>query len=58
MKCPLCNLEGRIDTSRYVVDTSGEEPKLFNEMDVKCINVNCQNFNKVFATEKNPIKIG
>ena len=61
MKCPLCNCDGLIKASRYVVEGDNsalEETKLFIEQDMICRNKNCGNYNKVFTIVKNPIKIG
>lgn len=61
MECPLCKLEGRIATTRYIVendDSNDKETKLFFEQDIKCVNKDCNNHDKVFATLKNPMEIG
>ena len=38
MKCPLCNLEGRITATRYTIenDNNDKPTELFYEMDIKC----------------------
>lgn len=61
MQCPLCKLEGRIDATRYVVeddDSKEKETKLFFEQDIKCVNKDCPNHNKIFTTIKSPMEIG
>lgn len=61
MKCPLCKLEGRIVASRYVIEgdnSKDTETKLFIEQDIKCVNKNCNNNDKIFETVKNPLNLG
>ena len=61
MKCPLCDVEMRIVRTRNILEndnTPDAETKLFVEQEMKCMNKNCSNFDKVIATAKNEIKIG
>ena len=61
MKCPLCNLEMRIVRTRNILEndnTPDAETKLFVEQELKCMNKNCANYDKVIETTKNEIKIG
>lgn len=61
MKCPLCQVEMRISRSRNVVendDTPDTPTKLFIEQELKCLNKNCQNYDKVMQTFKNEVPIG
>lgn len=61
MKCPLCKTEAYIKASRYVVEgdtTDTEETKLYVEQTMVCRNKNCNNFEKVVHTVKNPINLG
>lgn len=60
MKCPLCNLEGRITATRYIIenDNNDKPTELFYEMDIKCNTKTCDNYDKVFTTVKTPVKIG
>lgn len=47
MKCPLCNVEGRIDSVSQV--TNGG--KFYNKITIKCRNKECPNYNKIFHTQ-------
>lgn len=61
MKCPLCNIEMRITSSKNIVendDTPDTETKLFVMQDLTCMNKNCSNFEKVVETVKNELPIG
>ena len=61
MKCPLCQVEMRITSSRNRVEndtTPDEETKLFVIQELSCMNKNCANFQKVIETVKNEIPIG
>ena len=61
MKCPVCQLEMRITRSRNVVendDTPDRETKLFNEMEISCMNKNCKNYKQVVQIVKNEVPIG
>ena len=58
MKCPLCQVEMRITKSRNIIDTSGEEPKLFFEQDLTCLNEKCENYETVVYTEKTELPVG
>ena len=61
MKCPICQLEMRIFRSRNVLEndnTPDAETKLFIEQELKCMNKNCQNFDKVVHVSKSELPIG
>lgn len=58
MKCPLCQLEARITKSRNIVEITDDVPRLFIEMEVSCVNKNCNNFEKVIETVRNEQPIG
>ena len=61
MKCPLCQVEMRISRSRNVVendDTPDVETKLYVDQELKCLNRNCANYDKVVQTVRNEIPIG
>lgn len=60
MKCPLCNIEMAIKSSRHVVvgDNSPDtDTKLFLEQELVCRNKNCPNHGKVVDKVKNPIQL-
>lgn len=60
MKCPLCNLEMRITASRYVVehdDTPSTPTKLYQEMDLTCVNEKCPNNGTVVETIRNELDL-
>lgn len=55
MKCPLCQTEMRITQSRNVLvndDTPDKPTELYIEQDLKCMNKNCANYDKVVETER------
>lgn len=47
MKCPLCNVEARIDSVSPVLKSDG----LYNRISYKCRTKSCSNYDKVFKTE-------
>ena len=60
MKCPLCNIEMRINATRYVVrndDSTDKETELYMEQDLICRNSKCPNFQHVVEVKKNPIPL-
>ena len=61
MKCPLCQVEMRICRSRNVLEndnTPDAETKLFIEQELKCLNKNCKNYDKVVETSRTELPIG
>ena len=61
MKCPLCNVEMRITSSKNVIendDTPSVETKLYVVQELSCMNSNCNNYNKVVETIKTELPIG
>lgn len=61
MKCPLCNIEMRITRTRNILEndnTPDAETKLYVEQELKCVNKNCNNYDKVVETTRNEIQIG
>ena len=60
MKCPLCNVEMRIKTSRMLLendDTPNVPTKLFTEHQLTCLNKNCANYETVVDTIRNEIQL-
>ena len=53
MKCPLCNLECRIISSKYVL----EGTRLYIKQGMTCMNKNCNNFQKEVNTAKNELPV-
>ena len=51
MKCPLCKIEGRIETSDYVINNGVVSSRLT----IKCRNRECPNYNKIFHTDYTPL---
>ena len=50
MKCPLCKIEMRISRTRNIIEndnTPDAETKLYIEQELKCLNKNCSNYDKV-----------
>ena len=58
MKCPLCQVEMRITNSRNIVEIDEGTPHLYFEMDLSCLNKNCENYEKVVYTQKDEQPIG
>ena len=61
MKCPKCQVEMRISSSRNVLendDTPETPTKLFKVLELTCMNRNCENFDTVVQTVKNELPIG
>ena len=61
MKCPLCQVEMRITSTRNVVehdDTPNEETKLFVVQDLSCLNEKCENYKQVVEETKTELPIG
>ena len=53
MKCPLCNVEGRIKASGYVIN----QGTLSMKQQIICRNKECPNYNKVFYTNYIPLTV-
>lgn len=58
MKCPLCQVELRISKSRNIVEVVDNVPHLYYEMDMSCMNKNCENYEKVVKTTRDEQPIG
>ena len=58
MKCPLCVIEMRITKSRNIVEMDGDTPHLFHEVDLSCMNKQCENYDKVVETLRDELPIG
>ena len=61
MKCPKCQVELRIFRSRNVIendDTPDTPTKLFKEIELTCLNKDCENFESIVQTVKNELPIG
>lgn len=58
MRCPLCDIEMRITASRNIVKMEDDIPHLFIEMDLSCMNKNCENYDTVVETVSNEQPIG
>jgi len=61
MKCPVCQLELRITRSRNVIendDRPDAPTKLYVEQEMRCLNKNCRNFDKIVETVKLEQPIG
>ena len=58
MKCPVCQVELRITRSRNLIEMDGDKPRLFVEMDLTCINKQCQNYEKVVETSRSEQPVG
>ena len=61
MKCPVCQTELRITRSRNVVendDRPDAPTKLYVEQDMRCLNKNCRNFEKIVETVRLEQPIG
>ncbi len=61
MKCPLCQVEMRITRSRNIVtndDTPEQPTRLYVEQEIKCMNKNCDNYDKVVETIRSELPIG
>lgn len=61
MKCPLCKIEMRISRTRNIIEndnTPDAETKLYIEQELKCLNKNCSNYDKVVETVRSEIPIG
>ena len=60
MKCPLCNVEMRIKTTRMVLendDTPDTPTRLFSEHYMTCLNRNCANYETTVDTIRNEIQL-
>lgn len=53
MKCPLCNTEARIKSNDLVKRKDGT---LAYRMEFICRSSKCENYNKVFETQYEPIE--
>ena len=53
MKCPACNIEGRIESSKHILSKG----KLYLEQSFKCRNPKCVNYNRIFGTVRNEIPV-
>ena len=61
MKCPVCQLELRITRSRNVVendDRPDSPTKLYVEQEMRCLNKQCRNFDKIVETVRLEQPIG
>ena len=58
MKCPVCQVELRITHSRNIIEMDGDNPRLFVEMDLSCINKECPNYEKVVETSRSEQPVG
>ena len=52
MKCPKCDIEARITSSKNVM----KDGKLFRRMEFSCRNKQCANYEKVIATDDVPLE--
>lgn len=50
MKCPKCDIEARITSSKNVMKGG----QLFRRIEYSCRNKNCPDYDKVIATEDIP----
>ena len=60
MKCPKCDIEAAIVTTRYVTendDTADKKTKLFIEQDFACRNPNCTEHETIIGTVRNEIEL-
>lgn len=57
MKCPKCNIVMKIKESKNVLDTSGEEPKLFRKSILTCRNQSCGNYNEDVSVVRNELQL-
>lgn len=60
MKCPICDVEMAISSSRYHVegDTRADSKTiLYHEQDMSCRNKNCKNYKKVVETVRNKLPL-
>ena len=60
MKCPRCNIEGGIISSKYVTvndDTAEKNTELYIEQQIACRNPNCADFGKVIKVVRNPLQL-
>ena len=58
MKCPLCDVEMRITSTKNIVKMDGDTPHLFVAQDMTCMNKKCHNYEKVVETVENEQPIG
>lgn len=56
MKCPLCNIEAAIAGNKHVV-TNDVPPKLYIELQMKCRNPNCINYDHIIDKVRNEIPV-
>jgi len=54
MKCPKCQTEGRILSNKLVKRKDGT---FAYKMEIVCRNKNCDNKDKVFFTDYDPVEI-
>ena len=60
MKCPKCNIEAAISSTKYVTtgdDSPETETKLFIEQKFTCRNRHCVDFGKEIGTKRNPLRL-
>jgi len=54
VKCPLCNVEMRIDKTAFVIKEDGTYAQ---KIYLKCRSRECANYNKIVATKYDPIQV-
>lgn len=52
MKCPKCDIEAHITSSKNVM----KDGKLFRRMEFSCRNKQCPDYEKVIATDDVPLE--
>ena len=58
MKCPLCEIEMRITKTRNIVEIEDNVPHLYHEVDLSCMNKQCENYDTVVETLRDEQPIG
>lgn len=54
MKCPLCNVEMRIDKTAFVIKEDGSYAQ---KMYLKCRNRECPNYDRIVTSVYDPIVV-
>ena len=57
MKCPKCNVEMSIKTSKNILDVSGDNPRLFRKSILTCRNKQCTNYGTDVESVKNELQL-
>ena len=57
MKCSKCKVELAIKESKNVLDTSGDEVRLYRKMVMTCRNPRCPDHNKAVTEIKNKLQL-